>query len=54
MNRKQADPKVSGENVPSGRKLPRKGGLTNETRGKAAGSRKIKPKRAVVNFAGGR
>jgi hypothetical protein len=54
MNRKQADPKVSSENVPSGRKFPRKSGLTNETRGKAAGSRKIKPKRATVNFAGGR
>ena len=54
MNRKQADPKVSSENVPSGGKLPRKRGLTDETKGKAAGSRKIKPKRATVNHAGGR
>ncbi len=52
--KKQRDGKVLSEGPLSGRKLPRKSGLTNETRGKAAGSRKLKPKRAVVNFAGGR
>ena len=54
MSTKQADPKVSSENVPSGRKLPRKSGLSDETRGKAAGSRKLKPRRSTVDFAGGR
>jgi hypothetical protein len=43
--------KVSSENVPSGRKFPRKRGLADETKGKGVGSRKIKPRRSVVNFA---
>ncbi len=54
MKTRKTDPKVSGENVPSGRKLPRKSGLTNETKGKAIGTRPIKPKRTVVNHAGRR
>ncbi len=51
MSTKKADHKVTSENIPAGRKFPRKSGLTNETKGKGAGSRKLKPKRAVVNFA---
>jgi hypothetical protein len=51
---KQRDGKVLSEGPLSGRKFPRKGGLSNETKGKAAGSRKIKPAKATVNFAGGR
>ncbi len=51
---KTADQKVTSENVPSGRTFPRKSGLTNETKGKAIGTRPIKPKRTVVNHAGRR
>ena len=47
---KQSDGKVAGENL-TGRKVPRKAGLTDETKGKALGSRSIAPKRSVVNFA---
>jgi hypothetical protein len=50
----KADHKVSSENVPSGRKFPRKMGLTDETKGKSVGSRKIKPRRTIVNHAGRR
>jgi hypothetical protein len=51
MSTKKADHKVSSENVPSGKKFPRKMGLTNQTKGKSVGSRAIAPKRSVVNFA---
>jgi len=37
---KQADGKVAGENL-TGRKLPR-GGLTDQTKGKGAGSRRLR------------
>jgi hypothetical protein len=52
--KKQRDGKVLSEGPLSGRKFPRKSGLSNETRGKAAGARPIKPKRTVVNHAGRR
>ena len=52
--KKQRDGKVLSEGPLSGRKFPRKAGLRDETKEKAAGSRKIKPKRATVNFAGRR
>ncbi len=54
MKTRKTDPKVSSENVPSGGKLPRRPGLTDETKGKAIGTRPIKPKRTVVNHAGRR
>jgi len=54
MKAKQRDAKVTSENLPSRGKLPRKSGLRNETRGKAAGSRKRKPRRSIVDFARGR
>jgi len=50
----KADHKVSSENVPTGRKFPRKRGLADETKGKSAGKRTIKPKRTIVNHAGRR
>jgi hypothetical protein len=50
MNR-QGDGKIAGENI-AGRPVPRKGGLTNETARKAAGSRpRLRVGRSVVNFA---
>ncbi len=52
--KKAADGKVVSEGPLSGRKFPRTSGLRDETAGKAVGSRKIKPKRTVVNFAGKR
>lgn len=52
--KKQSDGKVVSEGPLSDRKFPRKSGLSDETRGKSVGSRKIQPKRAVVNHARGR
>ena len=50
MNR-GPDGKVAGENL-SGRPVPRKGGPTNETKGKAAGARpRLRVGRSVVNYA---
>jgi hypothetical protein len=43
-------PKVTSENLPSGRKLPRKPGLTDETKGKAIGARPIKPARIINDY----
>jgi hypothetical protein len=54
MKTRQTDAKVSNERVPSRRKFPRKAGLADETKGKGAGSRKLKPKRSIVNHAGRR
>lgn len=54
MSTKKRDGKVTSENVPSGRKFPRKSGLADETKNKGAGSRKLKPKRTIVNHAGRR
>jgi hypothetical protein len=49
---KQSDGKIASENL-SGRPVPRKAGLRNETGGKGAGTRNIRgPKRSPFNFAG--
>jgi hypothetical protein len=46
-----ADRKIAGENL-SGRPVPRKAGLANETGGKSAGTRPgLRSARTVVNFA---
>jgi hypothetical protein len=48
---KQRDGKAVAENI-AGRPVPRKGGLTNETKGKSLGSRpRLRVGRSVVNFA---
>jgi len=53
--KKTADGKVTAEGASlRGKKFPRKSGLSDETKGKGAGSRKIKPKRTIVNHAGRR
>jgi hypothetical protein len=47
---KSANGKVNSENI-RGAKVPTKGGLKDETGGKGLGSRFVKPRRTVVNFA---
>jgi hypothetical protein len=52
--RKQADGKVVAENI-SGRPLPKRGSLQDETGGKSAGTRNIRgPKNSPFNFVGRR
>ena len=47
---KDAYGRVNTENI-SGKSVPRKAGVSDETTGKSLGSRPVKPSRTVVNHA---